>query len=264
MAGSDCIMPALNPMLEASAAAALPVLLLESVRWTWPGATQPVIDLPTLQLQRGQRMLLRGGSGCGKTTLLSLAAGVILADSGQVQLLGQDWRALRPGARDARRVDHVGYIFQQFNLLPYLSVLDNVLMPCRLSERRKSQAGRSHGSPLAAAQALLSALELPPALWHRGADALSVGQQQRVAAARALIGQPALVLADEPTSALDEDNRDRFMQLLGTQCAQSGCALLFVSHDARLAPHFDTECLLPEINRVPASGGRQGALCGTP
>jgi len=234
-----------------------PVLQLHQVRLTWPGARQPVIDLPDLQVLARQRLMLRGGSGCGKTTLLSLAAGVLLSDQGQVRLLGQDWRALRAGARDARRVDHVGYLFQQFNLLPYLSVLDNVLMPCRFSARRQAQAVQSHGSPLAAAQALLDALELPQTLWSRGADALSVGQQQRVAAARALIGQPELVLADEPTSALDEDNRDRFMQLLGAQCARSGCALLFVSHDSRLAPHFDAVLDLPRLNRATRASGQE-------
>lgn len=244
--------PAGRPVDEA------PVLDLQSVRFAWPGAAQPVIDLAALQLRPAQRLLLRGGSGCGKTTLLSLAAGVLLADSGQVRLLGQDWRALPAGARDARRVDHVGYIFQQFNLLPYLSVLDNVLMPCRLSPRRQAQALRSYGQPRAAAQALLSALELPPVLWTREAAALSVGQQQRVAAARALIGEPELVIADEPTSALDEDNRDRFMQLLAGQCARSRCALLLVSHDGRLAPHFDTVLDLPAINRAPVSQSPEG------
>jgi putative ABC transport system ATP-binding protein len=191
-----------------------------------------------LTLHAGQRLLVRGPSGGGKTTLLSLAAGVLLPDAGRVSLLGQDWAALRPGARDARRADHVGYIFQQFNLLPYLGVLDNVLLPCRFSARRAQRARAHGGDARMAAQALLHALAIEPALWGRPAGQLSVGQQQRVAAARALVGEPELVIADEPTSALDAGRRDAFMQLLVAQCARAGSALLFVSHDAQLAAHF--------------------------
>jgi putative ABC transport system ATP-binding protein len=130
----------------------------------------------------------------------------------------------------------VGVVFQQFNLLPYLTVLDNVLLPCRFSALR---ASRCVGGPAAAAQALLQRSGLPAALWPRRADALSVGQQQRVAAARALIGGPELVIADEPTSALDAALRDDFMALLMDACAAAGSTLIFVSHDERLAARFD-------------------------
>lgn len=227
-----------------------PVLAFDGVRFAYPGATQDTLDLPALQLAAGQRALLRGPSGCGKSTLLSLACGVLLPQQGQVRLLGQDWAGLSAGGRDARRVDHVGYVFQQFNLLPYLSVQDNVLLPCRFSRRRAQRAIQSHGSPEAAAQALLSALGLGTALQQRNAAALSVGQQQRVAAARALIGEPELIMADEPTSALDEDRRDDYLRLLMEQCRARACALLFVSHDTRLAGHFETVLDLPVMNRA--------------
>jgi putative ABC transport system ATP-binding protein len=163
--------------------------------------------------------------------------------------MARDWKSLRTGARDQRRVDHVGYIFQQFNLLPYLSVIDNVLMPCRFSALRAGRASES-GTMEDAARTLLQGLGLPREAWTKSASALSVGQQQRVAAARALIGHPEVVIADEPTSALDEERRDAFMELLLTRCAEASSALVFVSHDARLARHFERVIELPAVNRA--------------
>ncbi len=229
-----------------------PALLLEQVRFVYPGASTPTLDIAALRVAAGERVMLRGPSGCGKSTLLSLVAGVLVPQSGTVMLQGRDWQNLSATGRDAHRVDHVGYVFQQFNLLPYLSTLDNALLPCGFSKRRHQRATAKWGSPLAAAKALLDALELPASLYRRPAAALSVGQQQRVAAARALIGQPEILIADEPTSALDEDRREAFMRLLLMQCAQASSALLFVTHDARLAPHFDRVVDLPAINRIPA------------
>jgi putative ABC transport system ATP-binding protein len=225
------------------------VLTLAEVRYAWPGAVADCLDIPALHIAAGRTVFLHGPSGCGKSTLLGLMAGVLVARSGRVELLGQDWATLPAGRRDARRVDHVGVVFQQFNLLPYLSVLDNVLLPCRFSKLR---AARCAGTPAAAAQALLRRVALPEALWSRRADALSVGQQQRVAAARALIGAPELVIADEPTSALDAARRDDFMALLMDACAAAGSTLVFVSHDERLAAPFDQMLSLPALNRAVA------------
>lgn len=155
------------------------------------------------------------------------------------------------GARDRFRVDHTGYIFQQFNLLPFLSVRENVELPCHFSKRRASRAAQRHGSVDTAARTLLAHLGLKdPALLERRADSLSIGQQQRVAAARALIGQPALVIADEPTSALDADTREAFIKLLFAECREAGASLLFVSHDQSLAPLFDRNLSLSELNRA--------------
>lgn len=202
-------------------------------------------------------MFVHGPSGCGKSSLLALAAGVLLAQHGRVSLCGRDWRALGRSARDRWRVDHVGIVFQQFNLLPYLSVLDNVLLPCRFSAQRHRAAALQGGSPRAQAGHWLSAMGLEESLWARQPGQLSVGQQQRVAAARALVGLPALVIADEPTSALDEDRRDAFVDVLLSACADAGSALLFVSHDRRIAPRFQRQVALPALNRA---AGRAGAL----
>ena len=222
------------------------MLQIRQLRFAWPGAAD-CLAIESMDLPAGRTVFLHGPSGCGKSTLLGLMAGVLQASSGSVSLLGQPWAALPAGRRDARRADHVGVIFQQFNLLPYLTVLDNVLLPCRFSQLR---AGRCQPGVEAAAQSLLQRMGLPPELWRRRADALSVGQQQRVAAARALLGQPELVIADEPTSALDAALRDDFMALLMGECRASGSTLVFVSHDERLAGHFDQRLSLPELNRA--------------
>jgi putative ABC transport system ATP-binding protein len=163
-----------------------------------------------------------------------------------VTVLGHDWAALPAGRRDGRRAEQIGFIFQQFNLLPYLSVLDNVLLPCRFSPPRAQRAG----ALVPAAQALLERVGLAAAQWAAPAGTLSVGQQQRVAAARALIGAPPLVIADEPTSALDAALRDSFMDLLLGACRGAGSTLVFVSHDERLAGRFDRRVSLPDINRA--------------
>ena len=224
------------------------LLQIRDLRFAWPGAPGDVLAMPALNLVAGQSYFLHGPSGCGKSTLLGLMAGVLMPRQGRVELLGQDWSKLPPAQRDRRRAEHVGVIFQQFNLLPYLSCLDNVLLPCELSAAR---AARCAPVALDEARRLLQRMELPQALWQRRADALSIGQQQRVAAARALIGRPGLVIADEPTSALDEPLRDTFMALLMGECRQGGSTLVFVSHDERLASHFDERLSLQALQALP-------------
>jgi putative ABC transport system ATP-binding protein len=217
---------------------------VRDIRFAWPG--QPAcLHLPELEVEPGGLLFLHGPSGSGKSTLLSILAGVLAPQAGSVSVLGQEWSALRRSARDRFRADHIGYIFQQFNLLPYLSVLGNVMLPCRLSQRRAARA-KAAGGVLATSQSLLESLGIPPELWDRPASHLSVGQQQRVAAARALVGQPGLVIADEPTSALDAQRRDGFMHLLLAACGRAGSALVFVSHDERLATHFARSVSLPD------------------
>lgn len=220
-------------------------ITLRDLRFGWPRAAAPTLDIAELHVAAGERVFVRGPSGCGKSTLLSLLAGVMLADAGDLALMGQTWRALSTSRRDRHRADHLGYVFQQFNLLPYLSVLDNVRLPCRFSRRRAERALAGLG-----AEALLERIGLPADQWRKPSAELSVGQQQRVAAARALIGAPEVVIADEPTSALDEDLRESFMALLMQACAEAGSALVFVSHDARLAARFDRVIDLPTLNRA--------------
>jgi putative ABC transport system ATP-binding protein len=229
-----------------------PVVALSDLRFAWPGSPA-LIDIAALQIRRGERVLLRGPSGSGKSTLLSLIGGILQPGHGRLQVLGHELGALGGTARDRFRADHIGFIFQMFNLIPYLSVIENVCLPCGFSARRKQRAQRGGGSVGAEALRLLAHLDLAdPALLRRPVTGLSVGQQQRVAAARALIGAPELVIADEPTSALDADRRAGFLQLLFRECEREQSTLLFVTHDASLAGHFDRCIELTGINRAPA------------
>ena len=230
----------------APAAAVSEAVALEAVRFAWPGAARPCLDIPAFGLGAGERLFLHGPSGAGKSTLLSLIGGVITPDAGQLRVLGEDLSALRGAARDRHRAEHIGFIFQQFNLIPYLSATDNILLPCRFSRRRAERAG----DPVQAVARLAGHLDLSAEVLSAPAAQLSVGQQQRVAAARALIGAPALVIADEPTSALDADRQAAFLALLLDECQSVGAALLFVSHDLSLASQFDRVVPLAQINRA--------------
>jgi len=226
-----------------------PAIALDAVRYAWPGKP-PLLDIEQLTIARGERLFLRGPSGSGKSTLLGLLGGVLTPAAGTVRVLGTDLAGLGASARDRFRGDHIGFVFQMFNLIPYLSVVDNVLLPARFSRRRAERAAR-HGAPAAEAARLLAALGLGDTALHaRGVTELSIGQQQRVAAARALLGAPELLIADEPTSALDHDSRRQFLELLMAECREQGSTLVFVSHDTTLGTLFDRDLSLAELNRA--------------
>jgi len=223
---------------------------VERLRFAWPGHP-PVLDIERFTLARGEKLFLRGPSGSGKSTLLGLIAGVLSPETGTVDVLGNDMAALSAAKRDRVRADHLGVIFQMFNLVPYLSVTGNVTLPLHFSPARREKVGKDAEGE---ARRLLGRLGLTDAsLLDRRVSDLSVGQQQRVAAARALMGGPDIVIADEPTSALDTDARDRFIELLSEEAGRTGAALLFVSHDASLARLFDRAVDLSEINKAEVS-----------
>jgi putative ABC transport system ATP-binding protein len=222
----------------------VPAVLLENVEFAY-GSGPIVLRVSQLRVERGEKLFIFGPSGSGKTTLLGLLAGVLHTDSGVVRVLGTDLGALSNRKRDALRAAHIGYIFQMFNLIPYLSVQENIVLPCRLSrERRERLDGVSADT---AARALAEALHIGSLLGER-VTKLSVGQQQRVAAARALIGSPELIIADEPTSALDSDRRQQFLELLFERCTAAAATLVFVSHDRHLEHMFDRAIALADIN----------------
>lgn len=218
---------------------------LTDVRYQWPGRSAFGLDIANFTVSQSERVLLLGASGSGKSTLLSLICGTIVADRGSVRVGGKDIASLSSGQRDRFRAEHIGLIFQQFNLLPFASVLDNVLLPLHFAPARRARVT----SPRQAARDLCLTLGLPKDAIAAQAGTLSVGQQQRVAAARALIGAPPLIVADEPTSALDAATQAIFLDLLFEQVCASGGTLLMVSHDARLSPQFDRAVQMSEITQ---------------
>ena len=222
---------------------------ISNVTFRWPSGKTPVLDIPDFSVGTGERLFVSGPSGSGKTTLLNLLGGVTVPDGGAVSVLGTRLDKLSSAQRDSFRADHVGVIFQLFNLVPYLSLVENVLLPCRFSARRSAQATARDGDPVSAARRLLTRMGLPDALLtERSVTDLSVGQQQRVAAARALIGAPELLVADEPTSALDDDARQSFLDLLFETAATEGQTLILVSHDRRMERMFDRHVSLADLN----------------
>ncbi|WML92406.1 ABC transporter ATP-binding protein [Thiothrix lacustris] len=223
------------------------VIELHNLHYRWKGQTHDTLAIAELHVAAGEHLFIRGASGSGKTTFLNLLAGILHPASGSLNILGHALHSMNHSARDRFRADHMGVIFQQFNLLPYLSVRENVQLPCHFSTRRKQQAGDMQ----ATTNRLLEHLGLDSKLWERPVTDLSVGQQQRVAVARALIGSPELLIADEPTSALDTDTRDGFLDLLFKEAAAQGSTIVFVSHDPHIASHFPRVVDLAEVNRPP-------------
>ena len=191
-------------------------------------------------------MLLLGESGSGKSTLLSLICGTILADSGTVKVSATDLKTLSGGSRDRFRAEQIGVIFQQFNLLPFGSVMDNIVLPLRFAPDRRKRCPE----PMRRVAELCRSLGLPEGLEASKAANLSVGQQQRVAVARALIGEPPILIADEPTSSLDETAQASFLDLMFDQVKAQGSTLLMVSHDPRLADRFDRVVGMPDIATI--------------
>jgi putative ABC transport system ATP-binding protein len=217
------------------------------VRYTWPGSSPFTIAIADFALARGEKLLLIGPSGSGKSTFLSLLAGIVAPDEGRIEVLGNNMAKLSGAARDRFRVEHFGIIFQMFNLLPYASLVDNVLLPLHFSATRRVRVlvdGTLHDG----AFRLLEVLGLDRIVIETAtAASLSVGQQQRVAAARALIGAPQIIVADEPTSALDRNTEGVFLDLLFAQSAKAGASVIMVSHDESLAPYFDRVVRLDDI-----------------
>lgn len=226
------------------------VIQINQLRFSWKGQSNETLSIEQMSIAQGEHVLLRGESGSGKTTLLNLLTGILSPNAGELSLLGEAIQSMKPARRDRFRADHLGIIFQQFNLLPYLSVVDNVTLPCQFSARRRLKAGDQQQT----AKRLLNHLGLDKSLFHRSVSDLSVGQQQRVAAARALIGQPEIIIADEPTSSLDTNKRDDFLNLLFQEANAQNSTILFVSHDPAISQHFSKVIELSDINRASKVG----------
>jgi putative ABC transport system ATP-binding protein len=215
-------------------------LLIKDLNFTWPKRSDFALRIPNWQVDTGKKVFLYGRSGEGKSTLLNLITGIENRYTGSIKVLGQDMGKLSQRQKDTFRANNIGIIFQQFNLLPYLSAKQNILLAQRFKSVSKTPNLKEMG-------AICERLELSSNLLKQKAIELSVGQQQRVAVARALYGSPALIIADEPTSALDTQAREQFIQLL-LDCAQSS-TVIFVSHDMSLASHFDQQLELAQLQQ---------------
>ena len=216
-------------------------IALTDTIYSWPGGIEPVLSVSNFSVEKGASVFLLGASGCGKSTLLNLIAGLILPQYGSVCVLNTNIAAMGSRDRDRFRAENIGLIFQQFNLIPYLDVLSNIRLAARL-------AGTSYAECDRRLTPLMDSLLLERSLLRRRADELSVGQQQRVSIARAMINHPQLLIADEPTSALDEEARAEFIDLLLATQQRTSATILFVSHDRSLARFFDKIETMQTVN----------------
>jgi putative ABC transport system ATP-binding protein len=218
---------------------------LNNVRYHYPETPENIIlDIANWEISAGEQVFVHGPSGGGKSTLLNLISGMLPASTGEVSILGKRLDKISRRKRDRFRADHIGYIFQQFNLIPYLDSIDNIQLAYQFSQRK------TYSSLQVDIASLLSCLHIDPSDWKKPIAKLSVGQQQRIAIARAMINKPELLIADEPTSSLDRKNRDGFMSELMAMASEKKTTLIFVSHDMSLAKYFDRTDDLSAINQA--------------
>ncbi len=225
------------------------VIELHNLEFRWRASKPLVLNIEQLSVAQGERLFIKGASGSGKSTLLSLLGGVLSPQRGEIKVLDQWLQKMGGARRDTFRADHIGFIFQMFNLIPYLTILENVILPLHFSQRRRRRV-EQQGGLQQEAERLLAHLGLQGAMLHQAVTELSVGQQQRVAAARALIGGPEIIIADEPTSSLDADSREAFIHLLINECHAADSTLVFVSHDSSLETFFDRRLSLADVNKA--------------
>lgn len=221
-------------------------IAIKNLKYRYPQQKTDLISISKLEISAGRKVFVQGPSGCGKSTLLEILSGIIDVEPStatQLHVAGDNLLGLSQAQRDQFRSQRIGYIFQQFNLIPYLTVKENIFLPLQF----RGQKGTAFSENSSDYKELISHLGLSDLLDHKGSE-LSVGQQQRVAAARALISRPQILLADEPTSALDQDHKEGFLKLLFSWCQKLNCTLVFVSHDRSLQPLFDEILIWSELN----------------
>ncbi|MFQ3244630.1 MAG: putative ABC transport system ATP-binding protein [Arenicella sp.] len=222
-----------------------PLIDLNQVKFSYSGESNShALNLPSWQVDVRENVLLIGSSGSGKSTLLNLLSGILSADSGRVLVAGHALESLTARQRDTFRGTQIGYVAQSFNLIPYLSAIDNIKLTnyvARNSNAKNQDCG---------IEPLLRELNITQTQWHKPVNRLSIGQQQRVAIARAIVNKPRLLIADEPTSALDQANRDQFMSILMSTADSHNMTLVFVSHDLSLKQYFQRVDSMSDINTI--------------
>ena len=216
-------------------------IIMSKVIYRYPKSRSAIVNIRNWRIKRGEQVFIHGCSGSGKSTLLNLLAGILTIKEGTISVLGQELTDLSARHRDNFRAQQIGMVFQQFNLVPYLSVLENIQLAAYFS-------GTDDELVRQRCQDLFEGLSLDPVLMHRRADTLSIGQQQRVAIARAFINQPKLLIVDEPTSALDNEAKSSFMIMLMSLVRKNRTTLIFVSHDETLMPLFSQQISMVDLN----------------
>lgn len=223
---------------------------LDKLTFSYAQNRATVLDIDAWQLDDQEHVFIHGPSGCGKSTLLNLLSGMYVPTTGAISVLGERLDKMNQRQRDRFRANHIGYVFQQFNLIPYLSALENVELARQFCKQKQQQPHLSdkHNHALE----ILTELDISSQDAKKPSNQLSMGQQQRIAIARALINKPEIVIADEPSSSLDHHNRDQFMALLMSLIDSYGASLVFVSHDMSLSQYFDRIESLAEMNTTKA------------
>ena len=211
---------------------------LKNIVFNYPEEPSFVLKLAELAIEKNSRVFIEGPSGSGKTTLLSLLTGLVHPQQGDIEVCGTNITSLNLVQMDQFRADHFGIIFQLFNLLDYLTVIENITLACEFSKSKKEKALKSSINLKEEAKKLCLELDIPIQLFDKTIKNLSIGQRQRVAIARALMGKPDIIIADEPTSALDDQRKEQFMRLLIQECEKYHSTLVFVSHDMSLKQYF--------------------------
>lgn len=223
------------------------MIKIKDLKFKYSNSPNLTLDIPEFNLPAGEKVFLFGPSGCGKTTFLEIIAGIHQPIEGSIEIANHNLITMTAPQKDQLRADQMGYIFQSFNLIPYLSVIENITLPLYFSSKKRTDLPQHE--EIERTQHLCSFLGISELL-NRRVTELSVGQQQRVAAARAVIGNPKLILADEPTSALDYSHREKFIELLFQLCNKNKTSVLFVSHDRSLEKLFDRSVSLFDLNKA--------------
>ena len=219
-------------------------LELRDVRFCYHSSQDDLtVNIEHWSVEKGERVFIHGPSGCGKSTLLNLLSGILPVSDGSISVLGKNLEKMSNRERDRFRANNIGYVFQQFNLIPYLDAINNIQLARHFCDKNKYQDHREE------IEELLLSLNVSRSDWRKPTSRLSVGQQQRIAIARAFINTPELLIADEPTSSLDSNNRDDFMSALQSLVIKNQATLIFVSHDTTLAKNFDRAEALDNLNK---------------